>query len=403
MGLATYVINRVWNAVIVILVAVFVCSLVFNALMQINASIRINQAVQTTIQRLAAQGFQSMVSYIQYNAYAMRKWHIAINISGKTYSCAAIFTNPKLMKSLEAKGVDLEGVAKDCIEKFVRLQQMYQWGLNQPYIVRVFLYTWRTLTFNLGPPLYTYEQYGEVNSVFQLLLIAMARSVVLFTVAYAISMAIAIYLGLRMARNAGGPLDRAVSVVGMVSNSMPLYWVAMIMILVFSAELGIFPSRAYETPPQTVAQSPLALFEWWSWHLALPIITIVMLSIGPAAYVVRNMVVNVMREDFVVVARAKGLPERDVMYKHVLRAASPPIATNILLGILNTFFGAMISERVFQWPGMGFLYWLAISNGDIVVLMGLNYMFILLFVTLKLGLDILYCFLDPRIRVSRAG
>ena len=403
MGLATYVANRVWNAVLVILVATFICSLVFNALMQINASIRINQAVETTLQRLTAQGFNSMVSYIQFNAYGMRKFGITVNVSGRVYNCADIFTNPKLMKSLEEKGVDLEGVAKDCIEKFVRMQQMHEWGLDQPYFVRVLLYTYKTLTFNLGPPLYTYEQYGEVSSVFQLLMIAMARSVVLFTVAYAISMAIAIYLGLSMARNVGGILDRAVSVVGMISNSMPLYWVAMIMILVFSAELGIFPSRAYETPPPTVASNALSMFEWWVWHLALPIITIVLLSIGPAAYVVRNMVVNVMKEDFVVVARAKGLPERDVMYKHVLRAASPPIATNILLGILNTFFGAMISERVFQWPGMGFLYWLAISNGDIVVLMGLNYMFILLFVSLKLGLDVLYCFLDPRIRVARAG
>ncbi len=403
MGFASYVAGRIANAILVILVAVFICSLVFNALMQINASIRINQAVETTLQRLTAQGFSAMVTFVQLNAHAMKEWGITTNVSGKVYNCADIFTNSALMDMLKREGVDLEGVAKDCIEKFVRVQQMKMWGLDKPYLFRVFLYTYKTLTFDLGPPIATYEQYGNVNSVFQLLLIAMGRSVLVFTVAYVISMAIAIYVGLRMARNAGGVLDRAVSIIGMVSNSIPLYWVAMIMILIFSSELGLFPSRAYETPPPNVASNMLLSLKWWIWHLVLPIITIVMLSIGPASYVVRNMVVNVMKEDFVIVARAKGLPERDVMYKHVLRAASPPIATNILLGILNTFFGAMISERVFQWPGMGFLYWLAISNGDVVVLMGLNYMFILLFVSLKLGLDILYCFLDPRIKTARVG
>jgi len=403
LGMGSYIASRVANALLVIVVATFICSLVFNALMQINVSIRINQVVESVLQRVMAHGFEGMVSYIKFHAYSMKVLGIEVSVNGKKYLCSEIFTNPRLLARLREEGVDLSGLARDCIERYVIKEQEIQWGLNQPYLVRVFMYTWKTLTFDLGPPLYTYQQYGEFNSVFGLLMVAMARSMMVFTVAYAISTPIAIYIGLRMARRVGGALDRSVSVVGMIAYSMPLYWVAMIMILVFSADLGIFPQRAWETPPQTIASNPLALFAWWAWHLALPIMTIVLLSIGPSAYVVRNMVVNVMQEDFVFAARAKGLPERYILYKHVLRAASPPIATNILLGLLNTFFGAMISERVFQWPGMGFLYWLAISNGDVAVLMGLNYLFILLFVSMKLGLDVLYCFLDPRVKSREVG
>ncbi len=403
MGLATYVLGRVGNAVLVILIATFICSIVFNALMEINVTQRIHMMVEEELQKaIGSGGVQGLLNFIVFHAAEMKRLGIRVTVFNSTYQCSELFTNSTLLSIVKSQGADIEGVARDCIEKFIIEREKQRWGLDKPYVVRVFLYTYKTLTFSLGKPFGDYKQFGEYEDTFSLLVKAMFRSMMLFTIAYAINMAIAIYIGLQMARKVGGILDRAVSIIGMMAHSFPLYWVGLIMILVFSAKLGWFPSRAWESPPETIASNSLQLLLWWAHHLALPIMTIVLIAIGPTAYVVRNMVLNVMQEDFVQVARAKGLPEKYVLYRHVLRAASPPIVTSILLGLINTFFGAIISERVFQWPGMGTLYWLAISSGDIPVLMGLNYMFILLFVSIKIILDLIYGVLDPRIRAERS-
>ncbi len=403
MGLATYIVGRISTAIIVMLVATFICSIAFNALMEINVTQRIQLMVEEELQRaIGSGGTQGLLNFIIFHSAEIRKFNITVTVFNKTYLCSVLFTNKTLINSIKEKGADIEGVAKDCIEKYVIEREKHRWGLDKPYIVRVFLYTYKTLTFSLGKPFGTYKQYGEYEDTFSLLINAMYRSIMLFTVAYAINMSIAIYLGLYMARNAGGKLDRLVSIMGMTAHSFPLYWIGLIMIFIFSAKLGLLPSRAWESPPQWVVGDTLATIWWWVYHLTLPIMTIVLIAIGPNAFVVRNMVLNVMQEDFVQVARAKGLPEKRVLYKHILRVASPPIVTSILLGLVNTFFGAIISERVFQWPGMGMLYWLAINSGDVPVLMGLNFMFIILFVSIKILLDIIYCILDPRVRTMRS-
>ncbi len=396
--MATYIAGRAVNAVIVILIATFICSAVFNALMEIKATEVISARIEEEKQRALGHGEQSMFNYLKFHSPDMAKLGVSVKVSGRVLQCADLY---KQWNELKRQGIDVLSVGSECIEKYIVALEKRNWGLDQPPLVRIVLYTYKTLTFNLGTPIGEYKQYGEYEDVFSLLMIAMYRSMLLFTVAYMINMAIAIYIGLNMARRYGGILDRGVSVAGMIAHTMPLYWVGLLMIFLFSVRLRLFPLRAYETPPPQVASNAFALFEWWAWHLALPIITIVLLSMGPTAYVVRNMVITVMGEDFVRVAEAKGLPERYILYKHVLRAASPPIVTTILLGLINTFFGAIISERVFQWPGMGFLYWRAIETGDIVVLMGLNYTFILLFVSVKFLLDMIYCLLDPRIRTVR--
>ncbi|HDI02256.1 MAG TPA: ABC transporter permease [Ignisphaera sp.] len=401
MGLGTYALGRLSNAVMVILIATFICSAVFNALMEIKADEVISSRLQEEKQRALGHGAKSLFEYLEYHAPDMERYNVTIEIDGKVYLCSRIFTNRTLMKELQDRGIDILSLGGTCIERYIVAFEKHRWGLDQPPMMRILLYTYRTLTFSLGRPIGEYKQYGEYEDVFSLLMLAMSRSMLLFTIAYLINMSIAIYIGLKMARNFGGILDRGVAVAGMIAHAMPLYWVGLLMILFFSVYLRLFPMRAFESPPPTIENNFTELFKWWSWHLALPIITIVLIAVGPTAYVVRNMVINVLQEDFVMVARAKGLPERYILYRHVLRAASPPIATTILLGLLNTFFGAIISERVFQWPGMGFLYWMAINNGDIVVLMGLNYLFILLFVSIKFFLDILYCFLDPRIKTAR--
>jgi len=136
--------------------------------------------------------------------------------------------------------------------------------------------------------------------------------------------------------------------------------------------------------------------------MALPLATVVAVSLGGWAYVVRNVVAMRMGEDFVMVARAKGVPERRVLFGHVLRSASPPLVTMVALSLVNSLGGAIISEAVFGWPGMGLLYWISIANSEVMLLGATTYIIILLFVIVVIALNFLYALLDPRVRTTGA-
>ena len=136
------------------------------------------------------------------------------------------------------------------------------------------------------------------------------------------------------------------------------------------------------------------------YHAILPVITLVLVSLGAWAYTVRTMVLNTAQEFFVTVARAKGLPEGRVMRRYILRVAAPPIVTNLVLGLAGSLGGAILTETVFNWPGMGRLYYDAILAADEAVIVALTFMFTLLYVLARFILEVLYLVLDPRIRYT---
>jgi peptide/nickel transport system permease protein len=136
------------------------------------------------------------------------------------------------------------------------------------------------------------------------------------------------------------------------------------------------------------------------WHMALPLATVVFVSFGAWTYITRNIVVGTLQEDFVMAARAKGLPERKILYGHVLRTASPPIVTMSILSLIGSLGGAIITESVFTWPGMGRLYWIALQQGDLRVLLGLTFITTFIFVIAMVLVDLIYGFLDPRVKVG---
>jgi len=137
------------------------------------------------------------------------------------------------------------------------------------------------------------------------------------------------------------------------------------------------------------------------WHMVLPAIAVAFSIFGSWSYTTRNLVLQVMDEDFVFAARAKGLKERDVLNKYVLRAASPPIVTSLALTLVAAWTGAIITETVFNYPGLGQLFFVAISNFDAPVVVGLTTIYALLLVLTVFGLDLTYSLLDPRIKAMR--
>lgn len=275
------------------------------------------------------------------------------------------------------------------------------YGLNQPLIIRILNATWSTLTLSLGDARLSYPQFGHTRDVKTVILHAMARTALLFTTAQIIVIAIGLLLGLQAARRVGGILDRFISFIAMLSASMPMFWLGMVMIWVFHYVLGLFPPVAWEYIPEEIKANPLSLFTWYVHHMAIPLLTIVIVGFGSIAWITRNIAIGTLQEDFIYTARAKGVPENRVIYGHLLRAISPPITTMSALSIITSLFGAIISEQVFQWPGMGRLYYTALYNGDTKIVIADTFMFVLLFVVVKFILDATYGLLDPRIKASR--
>jgi peptide/nickel transport system permease protein len=137
-----------------------------------------------------------------------------------------------------------------------------------------------------------------------------------------------------------------------------------------------------------------------AWHALLPILTIVVVSVGPYIYTVRTMTLSVAQEDHVLMARAKGLPERQITNNHILRVAAPPIVTGLVLGLAGSLSGSILVETIFNWQGMGRLYFDAVGALDEGVIVALTFIFTLLYVLLRFLLDVLYVLLDPRVRLA---
>ncbi|MEM4486863.1 MAG: ABC transporter permease, partial [Zestosphaera sp.] len=120
---------------------------------------------------------------------------------------------------------------------------------------------------------------------------------------------------------------------------------------------------------------------------------------GPWIYSIRAMLIKIVKEDFVTAAVARGLPEKQVLRRYIIRPSISPILTNVLLGLAGTLGGYIITESVFDWPGMGTLYYAAITGGDAPTILALTYVFTLVYVVARFILEILYVALDPRVRL----
>ena len=151
-------------------------------------------------------------------------------------------------------------------------------------------------------------------------------------------------------------------------------------------------------PPPT---QPLPRFFDLVQHALLPVITLVLVSIGPSMYSIRTITLNIAQEDHVNIARAKGLPESRVRLRHILRVAALPIVTGLMFGLAGSLSGSILVETVFNWQGMGRLYYDALAGTpDENVIVALTFIFTLMYVVIRIVLEALYVFLDPRVRYT---
>ncbi len=273
-------------------------------------------------------------------------------------------------------------------------------GLNEPFLPKSIRYTFDALTLRLGKATIIQDNTGS-HEISDIVAERLPRTLILFFTADIIAAVLGIWIGLHMARKALTITDRGLTVVSITTLVVPPWVFGIFFLLIFAFGIRIVPPGGYLSAPPP--QDPWLLTVDFLHHLALPLFTVVFAFFGGWAYTTRNLVLQTMDEDFVLAGRAKGLPERMVLRRYVLRAASPPIVTSLALTLIASWFGAIITETVFGWPGVGRLYFDAIQVFDAPVIIGLTAVYAMLLVATVFVLDLTYGLLDPRIKAMRGG
>jgi ABC-type dipeptide/oligopeptide/nickel transport system permease component len=251
-------------------------------------------------------------------------------------------------------------------------------GLNRPLIVQYGTYMLQTLRLDLG------ESIRIAQPVVSLVAERLPTTGKLALTAIAIAMLLSFPLGIAAALRPGGLVDGIVSVVSLLGQSIPGFWVGIMFILIFARTLRLLPSGGDESPA----------------HLILPSITVALPLVGVLTRLVRSGLLDVLDEDYIRTARAKGLTPRDVMLRHAIRNMLIPVITVLGLQIGTLLGGAVITETVFAWPGVGLLLVDAISNRDYPLVQAAILFITAIFVTINFLVDLSYGALDPRIRLQ---
>jgi peptide/nickel transport system permease protein len=224
---------------------------------------------------------------------------------------------------------------------------------------------------------------------------AIGNTLRLYGVAAVIGISLGISLGILASRNPGSWLDTAINTTAFYVGAIPPFVSAVILQLVFAVQLGWFPPFGVYPP----GHSGFDLFEMVK-HLVLPVVVVTMQSIAQYSRYMRASVLDVSSSDFLRTARAKGIPERQVLFKHSVRNALIPVVTLIAIDIGAVLGGLIITENIFNYPGMGVYFINAINDADTPKLLPFMVIVVLAVLVFNLIADVMYAVLDPRIRLD---
>jgi len=272
-----------------------------------------------------------------------------------------------------------------------RLRELF--GLDLPLYRQFLIYVRRMLTFDLG------ISFLSQRPVWEELKSRIPNTVALLGSALFLSSALGIWLGVKAARRRGGLTEKLVLVSGSVSFSFPSFFVQLVLLLFFAYTFPVFPLRGSVSIPLPEGAFARALD--YLWHLLLPVGSLVLLGFGSWAIYVRNLMVKTLGEDFILLARARGLPEGRILWNHAFRSALPPVLTIFLLALPGIVSGAVITETVFSLHGVGKYLLDSIMGHDYPAAGAAFYILGLLTIVSNLAADAAYALADPRIRVGR--
>jgi len=260
-------------------------------------------------------------------------------------------------------------------------------GFNEPVQDRYLLFMKNMLTFDFG---ISYSQAVPVND---LLMERIPRTLYLFGLSVIISYLLGILIGAYIAWRKGGIADGSSVVTSLIFYNMPSFWIGLIFLFVFAFKFDWFPLTGW---PQKYP------FYWWEVldSTFLPLVVLVLLSLAGTILLMRTSMLETIGENYILTAVAKGIPERSVLFKHASRNAMLPVATAFVLSLAFAMGGAVVLEQVFSFPGVGLLYIQALNQLDFPTAQATLYILALMVLIGNLIADIVYGFLDPRIRVT---
>ncbi len=292
----------------------------------------------------------------------------------------------------------VSGMKKVDEAKFNQLKAYF--GLDKPLHERYLISLRNLLTFNLG------VSFKYRSPVFEVIVKErLPNTLLLMGFSTVLEIVLGMLVGVLVAYKRGGLFDTAAVTGSLITFSVPIFFLGWLMIAFFSLFLHWFPS-GLEQPVAWGRVPPANFLVWMSgrlYHIALPTITLVLFSAGGWILLTRACVLETINEDYVITARAKGLKERTVLYKHVLKNASLPLITNAAMSFAFMLSGAIITETLFNYRGMGLLTWTAISSGggpDLPLLQAIFYILALCVIIANFIADLLYGVIDPRIKYS---
>lgn len=274
-----------------------------------------------------------------------------------------------------------------------RTERLRAWDLDRPWTVGYALWLGKIVRGELGVSLHRHEP------VLDAIVEAMGPTLLLSGISLLIAFLLAVPLGVHAARRSGRAEERILSGVLYLLYSAPSYVVAILLVLVFGVELGWLPLSRMVGPDHDGLSIGGKVLDR-ARHLVLPVVCYTYGSLAFVTRFVRSNVSEVLGQEYILAARARGLPERAVIWRHAFRNALIPLVTLLGLSLAGLLGGSVILESIFSWPGMGLLFFDAINARDYTLIMGLTLMFGTLIVLGTLIADILYAAVDPRISYS---
>lgn len=249
-------------------------------------------------------------------------------------------------------------------------------GLDKPFYQQFWIYITNLLRGNFGKS-YEYNQ-----DAFALVMERLPNSLQLASVAFAASVVIGIVLGIASARYKDTPLDLLVSGFSALGQALPGFWVAIMLILVFSVHLKVLPVSGTGTVK----------------HIILPAVTLTIMTSAKIVPLIRSNMIEVMQQDYIRTAKSKGLKNSTVVYKHAFKNVLIPVITIVAMQLPTLIGGALITETIFAWPGLGMLIYRGVANLDMTVVQAGVMMVAFITIFANLISDIAYCIIDPSIR-----
>jgi peptide/nickel transport system permease protein len=293
-----------------------------------------------------------------------------------------------------APGDPASAIIADNTPPAIAAQIRQAYGFDQPLPIQYLRWLGRVITGDLGASITTRRP------VLSEVVPAMLNTFKLAGGAIVLACLAGLVLGTLGAYRAGTAADRAIGAVGIAGISLPQYWLGMVLVVIFSVNLGILPATGMGEPQAGASQ--LGSFWEQARHLILPTLTLAVVPAGLIARTLRSTVGEILRQDFVQTLHANGLPPAHV-FVHVIKNAAPPALAVVGLEFARLLGGSILVETVFSWPGTGFLLNSAIFMRDLPVVQGTVLALAMFFVLTNVLVDILQMMLDPRLRHARAA